>query len=82
MSFLYTSRESKIYLALVLLGIAIALERRTEMQLLPFDVPLIDGKIPSECLLWTGIIMHMAAREVICAFTVGFAQPEKDSRDF
>lgn len=45
---------------LIPLGIMVALERRSETQLLPFHLVPIGGMLPLECLLWSiGIVYIM-----------------------
>jgi hypothetical protein len=55
---------TKPQIILFLLGLFFALDRKSIIQVLPFQIGLLGGIIPPECLMWTAIIADMARKDI------------------
>ena len=55
---------TKPQIVLFLLGLLFALDRKSIIQVLPFQTGLLGGIIPPECLMWTAIIADMARKDI------------------
>ena len=58
------STPTKPQIILFLLGLVFARDRRSIIHVLPFQIDLLGGMIPPECLMWTAIIADMARKDI------------------
>lgn len=59
--FLPTRRQ----IALFAISLMIAIERHANEHLLPFELGLVCGIIPPECLIWSFIILEMGVKDMV-----------------
>lgn len=50
--------------ALLIISLAVLFERLSEVKTLPFEIGMIAGTIPPECLIWTLILVEMAVKDI------------------
>ena len=55
---------TRYQLALLAISFMLLIERRSNASVFPFEVTLLWGFIPPECLIWTFLILDMAVKDV------------------
>lgn len=56
---------TKARFILLIIGLLLAFDRRSIIPILPFQLGLIGGAMPPECLMWTLVIVDMAKRDLV-----------------
>ena len=56
---------TRLHIALFVISLSFVLERRSCDKVFPFDIGLVGGIIPPECLIWSFLICELAVRDVV-----------------
>lgn len=71
---------TKAQFIMLVIGLLFALDRRSIIPILPFQIGLLGGVIPPECLMWTLVIADMAKRDIVQLCCDFIAPPDSESK--